>query len=82
MSRMSPVRAYALRCVEDALLEEIPQAHLAELQARAAGLVAIAEANGLPVETLCAWIHEPADEKEWSLEEFENFCRAVGGVER
>ncbi len=46
----------------------------ASVKTRAENLVAILEANQLPIDLLILWIHQPAPGKAWSGAEFRRFC--------
>ena len=71
---MTDLREYVLETVTHALAIELPGEPEDDLKARAEGLIAIAEANNMRIESLLRWIHLTAHEKEWSLAEFRRFC--------
>ncbi len=77
---MIDLNDYVHETVLRALQVELPGEDGAELRQRAEGLVAIAERAGVRIESLLAWIHTRAPEKEWSLAEFRGCCAVIAAV--
>jgi rubrerythrin len=48
---------------------------------RAEGLVAIAEANGVPIEALVEWIYVSTPTKQWTGAEFRRWCESYKALE-
>jgi peptide subunit release factor 1 (eRF1) len=70
---MSTLREAAQDWASRALAEENPSADTWE---RAESLLAIAEANSIPIEDLITWIRTPSPGKQYSAAEFRGFCVA------
>lgn len=66
-------KAAAQSWVERALSFEVVDSK-ANIRERAESLLAIAEHHGLSTEELVAWIHAPAEGKEWSSAEFRGYA--------